>query len=80
MSEIKHFKYFSILADEVADCSNKEQMPIFLRYVDSDNAIKEKFLEIVHCNTGTTGQALYDKIIDCLVNRYQLDIQNCRGQ
>ena len=63
ISEIKHSKYFSILADEVADCSNKEQMPIVLRYVDSDSTIKERFLEFVHCNTGTTSQALYDKIL-----------------
>ena len=55
-------------------------MPIVLRYVDSDNTIKERFIEFVYCNTGTTGQALSDKIIDCLVNKYQLDIQNCRGQ
>ena len=45
MSEIKHSKYFSILVHEVADCSNKEQMPIVLRYVDSNNTIKERFLE-----------------------------------
>ena len=48
MSEIKHSKYFSILADEVADCSNKEQMPIVFRYVDSNNTIKERFLEFAH--------------------------------
>ena len=48
MSEIKHSKYFSILADEVADCSNKEQMPIVFRYVDSNNTIKERFSEFAH--------------------------------
>ena len=47
MSEIKHSKYFPILADEVPDCSNREQMPIVLRYIKSNNTIKERSLEFV---------------------------------
>ena len=40
ISGVKQRKYFSILA-EAADCSNKEQMPLVLRYVDKKNNIRE---------------------------------------
>ena len=31
IKEIQEAKFYSILADEVRDCSNKEQMPLILR-------------------------------------------------
>ena len=55
-------------------------MPIVIRYVDQENVIKERFLQFVHCDSGTTGQTLAGKIISCLVNKFYLCIQNCRGQ
>lgn len=33
--------FFSIIADEAADCSNKEKMSLVLRFVDSDLNIRE---------------------------------------
>ncbi|XP_065069046.1 52 kDa repressor of the inhibitor of the protein kinase-like isoform X1 [Rhopilema esculentum] len=55
-------------------------MPLVIRYVDRDNNIQERFLKFIHCDQGVTGKALTDKILDCLVNDFNLDIQNCRGQ
>ena len=37
LSEVQRAKYYSILADEVADVSNTEQ----LRFVDDNNIIRE---------------------------------------
>ena len=31
--EVQHAKFFSVCADEAADCSNKEQLPLVLRFV-----------------------------------------------
>ncbi len=42
--EIRDAKFFSILADEAADVSNTEQMPLVIRFVDSDSSIREEFL------------------------------------
>ena len=36
--------YFSILADEVTDVSNREQLSIVIRFVDSGGNIHEEFL------------------------------------
>ena len=69
--------HFSILADEVSVCSNKEQLPLVIRYAHRDNNIQERLLKFIHCDQGVTGKALTDRILDCLVNEFDLDIQNC---
>ena len=70
---------YSILADEAADCGNKEQMPIVLRYVDSNKEINERFIKCVDCKNGLTGLALSKNIEDAL-QEVGLPLQNCRGQ
>ena len=80
INTIKMNKFFSIMADEVSDCSNKEQMPLVLRYVDEKGEICERFIKFIHCDDGIKGKALADKIVNCVVNELGLDIKNCRGQ
>ena len=46
VNEIKDSKFYAIMADEVQDCSNKEQMPLVIRYVGRDRKIQEKFVKI----------------------------------
>ena len=45
--EIKNAKWYSILCDKVTDTSNKEQVSIVLRVVDSSCDMREEFLEFV---------------------------------
>ncbi len=47
ISEIKEDKFYSVLCDEVRDISNKEQVSIVLRFVDSKDCIREEFLDFV---------------------------------
>lgn len=49
VAQIKHSQYFSVLGDEAVDISNKEQMPIVLRYVDSEDNIRETFIKMAEC-------------------------------
>lgn len=43
--------FFSVCADEAADSSNKEQLPLVLRFVDATNSVREEFVEF---DTGTS--------------------------
>ena len=43
VDEAREARFFSILADETTDCSNREQLTLVLRYVDSQNQICEEF-------------------------------------
>ncbi len=80
IKEIKECGIYSILVDEVTDCANKEQMPLVLRYIDQHCEIQERFIKFIHCNTGISGQALKEKVLHCLTQELNLDIQDCRGQ
>ena len=68
-----------MLADEAADWGNKKQMPIVMRYVDSNKEINESFIKYVHCKEGMTGLALSANIENTL-KEVGLPLKNCRGQ
>lgn len=62
LSEVREQPFFSISADEAVDCSNKEQMPFVIRFVDSSDNIREEFLDFILCDQGTTGEAIARKL------------------
>ena len=73
-------KWFSVIADEVTDVSNKEQLSLVLRYVEPDTLlVREDLVGFFECDTGISGRALADKITSC-VRAYGLDLSNLRGQ
>ena len=73
-------KWFNVIADEVTDVSNKEQLSLVLRYVEPDTLLVRKYLVgFFECDTGISGRALADKITSC-VRVYGLDLSNLRGQ
>ena len=77
--EIKDSRFFSIIADEAVDCSNLEQMPIILRFIDNSLNICEEFVQFVECDSGTSGEEIAKKLIST-INKIGLDITNARGQ
>ena len=79
ISEVKESRVFSILADEVRDCSNTEQMSFVIRYVDKSCQIREEFIQFLECESGTSGQELYLKIVN-VIRKLGLEIGNLRGQ
>ena len=79
LTEVRKAKYFSILADEVADVSNTEQLSLVLRFVDESNEIREEFVDFLPCMDGTSGQALADMILN-RIREYELDPAFIRGQ
>lgn len=61
LSEIREAKFYSIMADEVNDVSNKEQLSISFRYLQGDN-VKEVFLDFIEVER-ITGRVLADAIL-----------------
>jgi len=58
------FKRLTVIADEVADIGNKEQLSILVRY-DLSNCVKEVFLDYVQLNR-ITGKEIADAILSNL--------------
>jgi hypothetical protein len=70
---------YALIADEVTDCSNKEQFCIVLRYVEPESSlIREDLVTFLDCDSGVTGQALADKMLSFVTDH--LDPSKMRGQ
>ena len=68
-----------MVADEVIDTSNKEQLGVVLGYVSpTDNSIREDLVSFPECSSGITGQALADMLLD-FFSKYGLDPTTLRG-
>ena len=79
IAEVKQTRMFSVMADGAADISNKENLSLVLRYVDSSKNIREEFVGYRLCGDETTGNAIRVLIIN-LVRDLGLTMDNCRGQ
>ena len=77
VSEIKKAKFYSIMADEVTDISNKEQLSVSFRYLQGDS-VKEVFLDFIEVER-ITGRVLADAILKSL-GTWDLPVKNMRGQ
>ena len=68
--KVHRAKWFSIIADEVTDVSNKEQLNLVVRYIDVDTLlVREDLLGFFECNNGISGRNLADKITSSLQGR-----------
>ena len=79
IQDIKASKFYSIIADEAADSSHKEQMSFVLRFVDINMNIREEFIAFLECRWGLSGEQLAKRILEAL-NDMTLSIDDCRGQ
>ena len=79
VKEVKKAGIFSILADETPDISKREQLAVSLRFLDEDGVVQEKFVQFVECDTGTSGEAIAEKL-KTTVKNLGLDIGDIRGQ
>ena len=77
--EIRDSKYFSILSDEAADISNKENLSVVIRFLDSMKTVREEFVGFYLCEDGTTGAAIKDLIIGAVADLGLSAMDNCRG-
>ena len=76
--EIRDSKYFPIMSDEAADISNKENLSVVIRFLDSTKTVREEFLGFYLCEDGTTGAAIKDLIIGAVAD-LGLSMDDCLG-
>ena len=77
IANVQSAKFLSVVADEVTDCSNKEQLSMVLRYVHPETLlIHEDLIQFVECDTDIMGRALADKMTS-VISSLGLDLQYC---
>ena len=75
---IQDRKFFSIIADEGTDVSNKEQLSFCLRTVDDDLNSFEDFIGFHHLENIKSDTIV--RVIKDILLRLNLNLENCRGQ
>ena len=59
ISKVQAAKWFTVIADEVTDAANKEQLSVVLRYIDPGTLlIREDLIGFFECDTGISGKDL----------------------
>ena len=71
-------KFYALMADDVADVSNKEQVAICLRSIDDNFEAHENFIGM-HV-VDSIGSDVLVAILKDVLMRLNLSIHNCRGQ
>ena len=79
VAEINKAGAFSLLADEASDSSNKEQLPLILRFVDKERNVRKEFVGFYACEDGVTGQAIATLILKA-IQELGLSMDFCKGQ
>jgi hypothetical protein len=77
-AEIRQNRWFAIIVDETTDISVKEQVSICLRFVNKLMEIEEYFIGFYE--TGSTNAETLVRIIQDVLLRLGLNINDCRGQ
>ncbi|XP_022544232.2 zinc finger MYM-type protein 1-like [Brassica napus] len=77
IKEVGH-EVFCLLVDESADVSDKEQMAIVFRFVDTLAIVKERFLGLVHVKE--TSSLSLKSAVDSLFAKHGLSMKKLRGQ
>ena len=70
--------FFTIIADETTDSSNKQQAVVCLRHVDNKLDVHEEFVGLYNV-ANTEANTLVSVLVDVL-QRLNLSIHNVRGQ
>ena len=79
LNEIREAKFFAISADEAADAANVEQLTVVIRYVDTNDNIRESFIQFFDVTGKTQGSDIAHILLSA-VSEWNLDMQNCRAQ
>ena len=70
---------YTLIADEVTDCSNKKQLCIVIRYAEPQTAsVNVDLFTFLECDSDTTSKALVDKMLGFIRNH--LDPSKMHGQ
>ena len=80
LHRVRKARCFTLIADEVTDRSNKEQLCIVLRYVDEENfSINEDLVTFLECDSGISSQVLAEMMLEFL-RKQHVDPTKLRGQ
>ena len=80
VERVKKCRFYSVIADEVTDSANREQLSLVICYFDPESeTAAERLLDFTACQLGVTGHAIAETILN-LLQKNHLDLKLLRGQ
>ncbi|ROK74135.1 52 kDa repressor of the inhibitor of the protein kinase [Anabarilius grahami] len=78
LQQVRECRFFSIVTGELVDFPEGEHLPVFLRFVDQANTLREEFIEFLSFEGEEV--AVAERLESQLTKGWGLSMEHCRGQ
>ncbi|KAF7660806.1 hypothetical protein LDENG_00274940 [Lucifuga dentata] len=78
LMEVRESRFFSLVTGDLVEFANENHLPVFLRFVNQHNILREEFLDFVSFDGDES--ALVERLEAQLTDRWGLSMEDCRGQ
>lgn len=78
LMEVRESRFFSLVTGDLVQFGEVKHLPLFLRFVNQQNVLREEFLDFVPFDSEEF--SLVDKLEALLTERFGLSMEDCRGQ
>lgn len=78
LMEVRESRFFSLVTGDLVDFANEKHLPLFLRFVNQQNVLREEFLDFMLFDGDES--ALVERMEAQLTERWGLSMEDCRGQ
>ncbi|XP_074536434.1 THAP domain containing 12b isoform X1 [Halichoeres trimaculatus] len=78
LMEVRESRFFSLVTGDIVEFDNEKHLPLFLRFVNQQNLLREEFLDFMSFEGDE--DALVERLEAQLTERWSLSMEDCRGQ
>lgn len=78
LMEVRESRFFSLVTGDLVEFANEKHLPLFLRFVNQQNVLREEFLDFMPFDGDES--ALVERLEAQLTDRWGLSMEDCRGQ
>lgn len=78
LMEVRESRFFSLVTGDLVEFANEKHLPLFLRFVNQHNVLREEFLDFMSFDGDES--ALAERLEAQLTDRWGLSMEDCRGQ
>ncbi|XP_047676792.1 THAP domain containing 12b isoform X2 [Tachysurus fulvidraco] len=78
LQEVRESRFFSLVTGELVEFPEGQHIPVFLRFVDQSNTLREEFVEFLLFEGEEKSMA--DRLESHIMKEWDLNMEHCRGQ
>lgn len=78
LAEVREARFFSLVMDNLVEISGENHLPLFIRFVDQANNLREEFLGFLLFEGDV--EAISQNLAAEMSEKYGLSMEQCRGQ